>query len=494
MNHIQKGPERQFPFPPLAIAVLVTLSTALATATFAQSSSRPSQGSSFKGRPAPSYGGSGSTHAPPRSQGSSTKAAPQDTSPGFALPGDSQSFPTQRSRGSSTSGGSSTRDQSKTNPYVKIVLQIQGNESKINRLYSSIPIGFPEKQEAFFQQINALKAENVRLKSQLDAAAVQAYQQDPEKNPKAGQLIYRQMVRKIDPSGPNLHFDPQGALEIADVLIKGERKKAGNPDAIRLDYVAYQAFRASYAIQDFERAEMMLRLVAEQGTKIRSGYIKTLEKTRERWQQELKIRRLESNTDDLPKVKFETTEGTFLVELFENHAPQTVGNFIDLVEKKFYNDMPFFLVRPGDFAQTGCPNGNGTGDAGYKIPCECYREQIRYNFAGTLNMVHEGVRDTGGSQFFISHQPNQKWDQKYTAFGRVKEGLDVVYRLQTVDKTKDDPSGIEPSKILKATVVWKRDHKYEATRIQNAEVEPQESGDATEFLNQLQEEAIRDDG
>ena len=99
-------------------------------------------------------------------------------------------------------------------------------------------------------------------------------------------------------------------------------------------------------------------------------------------------------------------------------------------------------------------------------------------------MVHEGLRDTGGSQFFISHQPNPKWDKRYTAFGRVKEGMDVVYRLRTVDKTAPDPTETEPSKIIKATVVWKRDHAYQPTRLKKAEVE-----DPTAYLDQLKENA-----
>lgn len=502
MNLIRIFSKPLFSFRHFAIAVSVVLIAAVTTpGVFAQSSSRPSQGSSsrpsqgssFKGRQAPSYGGS-SAKAPP---GSSSKSTSEGSGSSSAFPqpgGSSDSFPKQRSSGSSSkspsqgANGSSVRG-GQANPYLKIVLEIQKNESEINRLYSSIPIGFPGKQKQFLDRVNILKAKNVELKSKLDAAAVQAYRQDPQKNPRAGQLIYRQMLQKIDPRGANSHFDPQGALEIADVLIEGGLNENEAPGPVRMDYVAYQAFRASYAIQDFERADLMLKIVAEQGTKIRPEIPQTLQQTRERWQQELKIRRLESNTDDLPKVKFETTEGDFLVELFENHAPETVANFVDLVEKKFYNDMPFFLVRPGDFAQTGCPNGDGTGDAGYKIACECYREQIRYNFAGTLNMVHEGSRDTGGSQFFISHQPNQKWDQKYTAFGRVKEGMDVVYKLQTVDKTTPDPAEIEPSKIIKATVVWKRDHKYEATRIQITDVEPQDPIDPSDYLNQLQNEA-----
>ena len=470
-------PKQLYLYQPLALAALVVLSAALATSSFAQSSSRPSQGSSssqgstFKGRKAPSYRGSGSTQAFPGASSGSTSRSSQS--------GSSSKSPRQRSTGSLTRSGGQA-----DNPYFKTVSRIEENESKINRLYSSIPIGFPGEQQKFFDQINAIKAENAKLKLHLEKAAIQSYQQDPIANAQFGHLLYKQMLQKIDPTGPLLRFDPKGALQVAAILIEGGRKNADSEHAIRLDLIAWQAFRASYAIQDFERAEIMLGLVAQQGTRIKSGIRKKYEQTRERWQQELKIRRLEGNTDDLPKVKFETTEGTFIVELFENHAPQTVANFIDLVEKKFYNDMPFFLVQPGDFSQTGCPNGDGTGDAGYKIPCECYREQIRYNFADTLNMVHEGLRDTGGSQFFISHQPNPKWDKRYTAFGRVKEGMDVVYRLRTVDKTAPDPTETEPSKIIKATVVWKRDHAYQPTRLKKAEVE-----DPTAYLDQLKENA-----
>jgi cyclophilin family peptidyl-prolyl cis-trans isomerase len=179
------------------------------------------------------------------------------------------------------------------------------------------------------------------------------------------------------------------------------------------------------------------------------------------------IRRLESSTDDLPRVKFETSAGEIVFELFENHAPQTVGNFLSLVEKHFYDDLAFFRVLPGEFAQTGCGNDDGTGNPGYRIPCECDREQIRHHFAGTLSMVNNG-RDTGGSQFRIMHQPSGQYDGKNTAFGRVIEGMDAVYRLKRIDKTKYDTTVTsEPVKIIKATVLRKRSHDYPFSRIAN---------------------------
>ena len=526
MKPIRLLPQTISSFRPLAITMLVTLGIAVATepATFAQSSSRsqgssarpsqgsssrPSPGSSFRGRAAPKFNGSGSTHGGPP-QGSGTKKAPakkQAASPSrfpeLGSGSSSTQFPTQTPSGSSTkspsqgAGGSGSDQASgdgKTS-YFQLVSEIQKNEAEINRLYTSSPIGFPHKLEGHMKNIEALKARNIELKSMLNDAIVREYQQDPEKNAGAGYLIFKQMLQKLEPKNPELHYDPQGALEIANILMDGGGLDKETPGSVPFKHVAWQAFRASYALHDFDNAELMLDKIAERGTKVRGKYIEKLAKTRDLWQRELKIRRLEANTNDLPRVEFETTEGNFVVELFENHAPQTVGNFVDLVEKNFYNDMPFFKVVPGKFVQTGCRNGDGSGDAGYSIPCECYREQVRHTFGGTLSMVNNG-RDTGGSQFFISHKPEQELDGRYTAFGRVKKGMDVIYRLQTVDKTKLDARGVEPSRIVKATVVWKRNHKYEATRVRSNDgyTNQQVAEEGSDFLDELQKQANAKNG
>jgi len=474
-------------FRPLALTALVVLSATLGSSpvVVAQSStSSPGQGSGSTG---PSQGsgytmqGSGSSSSGSGSSGSgSSGIAP------------SQGSSSKRSGSSSKTnqGSGSTAPQQPTPQqiaYYKIVTAIQNNESEINRLFSSIPIAFPEKAKLQMEKIDQLRAKNIQLKKMLETAALQVFQNNPQKNAKAGILIYQKLLQKMDPNGSELRFDPRGALEMANILIESGLDNTKKPGTIQFRDVAYQAFRASYAIQDFARAQLMLDKVVEQGTKIRPQIYKKLSTTREKWQRELKIRRLEGSTKDLPIVKFETTEGVFVVELFENNAPATVGNFVDLVEKKFYNDMPFFLVKPGEIVQTGCPNGDGSGDAGYKIPCECYREQIRHHFTGTLSMAHKGAKDTGGSQFFISHQPNQNWDGKYTAFGRVKEGMDVIYRLQTIDNTQPTPTDVAASRILKATVVSKRDHKYEATRLNQNQAGTSPETNPSVGLEQLQE-------
>jgi cyclophilin family peptidyl-prolyl cis-trans isomerase len=344
--------------------------------------------------------------------------------------------------------------------FSQINAELLANERAVNKLFSSIPIGFPRLQKQHMKDIDALRAKNVTLLTQLESAALRAFEQDPAKNPKAAQYVYSLMMKCLDGTSGKHNFNPQRALEIADMMLKSDMEN----DSIRFEEVAFQAFRASYALQDFGRAELMLKKIAARGTPILPQWSNALADAKQKWQRELMIRRLESNANDLPRVKFKTTEGDIVVELFENHAPQTVGNFISLVEKNFYNDLDFFIVRPGEFAKTGCQHGNGTGNPGYNIPCECFSDQIRHHFTGTLSMTTTG-RNTGGSQFFITHQANPVFDGKHTAFGRVMEGMDVVYKLRMSDGV--NAVGGEPSSILKATVIRKRNHVYAPSRVAN---------------------------
>jgi cyclophilin family peptidyl-prolyl cis-trans isomerase len=186
------------------------------------------------------------------------------------------------------------------------------------------------------------------------------------------------------------------------------------------------------------------------------------------WAKEQEIRQAEAAADDLPRVKFETTKGEIVIELFENEAPQSVANFISLVEKKnekgqgYYDGLTFHRVLPGFMAQGGDPTGDGSGGPGYEVYCECYNENARQHFRGSLSMAHGG-RDTGGSQFFLTFKPTIHLNGKHTAFGRVIEGLDVLAKLQRRDPTRPNPP--TPDKIVKAEVVRKRDHKYEPTKV-----------------------------
>ena len=134
----------------------------------------------------------------------------------------------------------------------------------------------------------------------------------------------------------------------------------------------------------------------------------------------------------MSKVIFQTEEGDITFELFSNDAPNTVNNFIKLVNEGFYNGLTFHRVIPGFMAQGGCPNTKvgsngmpGTGGPGYSIKCEINTNK---HVKGSLSMAHAG-KDTGGSQFFIVYEPQPHLDGVHTVFGKT-ENMDIVLKLK----------------------------------------------------------------
>lgn len=139
---------------------------------------------------------------------------------------------------------------------------------------------------------------------------------------------------------------------------------------------------------------------------------------------------------------FETSKGQFSVELFEDKAPLTVGNFIKLVNKGFYNGLVFHRVIPDFMIQTGCPKGEGTGGPGYTIKDEFQKDLS--NVRGTLSMANCGP-NTGGSQFFINVVDNTFLDfnkppssSKHPVFGKVVSGMNVVDTISKMKTGRND--------------------------------------------------------
>ena len=131
----------------------------------------------------------------------------------------------------------------------------------------------------------------------------------------------------------------------------------------------------------------------------------------------------------MKKAIIETEKGNIVLELFENEAPKTVDNFVKLINQGFYNGLTFHRVIDNFMIQCGCPKGDGTGGPGYTIKCEINPKKHR---TGTLSMAHAG-KNTGGSQFFITHAPQPHLDGVHTVFGQVREGMDVVNKIRQGD-------------------------------------------------------------
>ncbi len=133
-------------------------------------------------------------------------------------------------------------------------------------------------------------------------------------------------------------------------------------------------------------------------------------------------------------AEIHTEKGLMKVEFFEEDAPNTVKNFVDLSKKGFYDGLTFHRVIANFVVQAGCPNGIGNGGPGYKIDCELDGDN-QFHDRGVLSMAHAG-RNTGGSQFFICHSRDNTahLDRNHTCFGRVFEGVDFVDDIQQGDK------------------------------------------------------------
>jgi cyclophilin family peptidyl-prolyl cis-trans isomerase len=131
----------------------------------------------------------------------------------------------------------------------------------------------------------------------------------------------------------------------------------------------------------------------------------------------------------MSQMTMTTNHGDIVLELFDEDAPETVGNFRRLAEKGFYDGLIFHRVIPDFMIQGGCPEGTGTGGPGYTFKDEINDHKI---VKGALAMANSGP-NTNGSQFFIVTTAAAPWlDGKHTVFGEVGEGMDVVDKIGTL--------------------------------------------------------------
>ncbi len=156
-----------------------------------------------------------------------------------------------------------------------------------------------------------------------------------------------------------------------------------------------------------------------------------------------------------PIVTIEMENGDIMkAELYPKEAPNTVNNFISLINQGFYDGLIFHRVIPGFMIQGGDPEGNGTGGPGYCIKGEFLSNGVLndlFHERGTLSMARTMMPDTAGSQFFIMHEKAPHLDGAYAAFGQITEGIDVVDKIAAV-KTDENDKPLTDQKIKTITV------------------------------------------
>lgn len=246
---------------------------------------------------------------------------------------------------------------------------------------------------------------------------------------------FTEALRAMEGLGSDELSKPAAALLVADLLYADNRFDDAMAALDRVDTESLENNPARTASIDSRRTRY--------------------EEVAVKWETELAIRETEATLDDLPRVQLITSRGPILLELFEDHAPNTVANFMSLAESGYYDGTRFHRVLPKFMAQGGDPNSRdgasgqaGSGGPGYNIKDEHTLDDIRFHFAGSLSMAKTAAANTGGSQFFLTHLPTSHLDGRHTVFGRIVDGLDIARAIE-----KDDD-------IVTVVVIRKRDHEY----------------------------------
>jgi cyclophilin family peptidyl-prolyl cis-trans isomerase len=328
--------------------------------------------------------------------------------------------------------------------------EIDRIETRLNTLQAEFQAAQPDQQQKLRTEAMTLVDSIKTAFRKLGQAAPQAYAAKS-----AASAPGKERAESLAQQAMGLAYSENryaDALAIAQAMLQVDPQQAVAMNIAGVALFATHQFQQS--VEMFERARQANKLIPELG----GNYLDVAKSYVGYWEKEQQLRQKEAayqGDAQLPRVRLKTTRGDVLLELFEDQAPNTVANFISLVEKGYYAGSPFHRVIPNFMAQggTGGEKFPGQQSPGYTIECECYRPDARRHFAGTLSMAHAG-KDTGGSQFFLTHLPTAHLDREirpesvHTVFGRVVEGQEVVAAIQQGDE------------IVSAEVVRKRNHPY----------------------------------
>lgn len=337
----------------------------------------------------------------------------------------------------------------------------------------------PQRREAIKKEYDPLVEQGKKQADEVIEAAIVAFVKAKAEN--ADLLTFL-----IDVFNAQMQAEQyESALRLVQSLIDNE---------VAEDYKLYDLYTAAgtaaYLCNDFELARKHLAKAKEYG-KLPVGtsgvdsfmpqgsgdfnagdYYVFAPQYIELWKREKALRDFEQAANDLPRVVLRTNKGEIEIELFENEAPNTVANFIKLVEEGFYDGLGFYRVEAGKWAKAGDPKGDGTGGPPFIIPDEWQLKSARAHFRGSVSMDTTGPH-TGGSRFVITFEPSPRLDGRQTVFGRVIRGMDVLAKLQR--RIPRDPMEvainphrnivIPPADVIEsAKVIRKRSHPYEVTR------------------------------
>ncbi len=323
-----------------------------------------------------------------------------------------------------------------------------------------------EESEHWREQWQAAVDASKQEIAELTAAAMELFQRQDKPSHDVVDVALRQSLIHVD----------EGQLEKALAILKRANQISPTDQS--------QAFMANIQLQTNEFAEAAKYFDAHpDALKNSPDELKSLHASlnqlNKKFAREKQLRQQEAD-DDLPRVELITNVGKIVLELYENEAPDTVGNFIYLVEQGYYNGVIFHRVRANFMAQAGGfgvmrPDPNAQPrvlprGVAYRIVDEHHSSKSRHHFRGSISMANQNVRNSGSSQFFLCLAPQPGLDGRHTVFGRVIEGLDAMSNLEITategENGKEEPiAEAVPSIIYSAKVIRKREHEYKPKKV-----------------------------
>lgn len=301
---------------------------------------------------------------------------------------------------------------------------------------TAAPARRTEIREQLLEQFRGLR----EMVGELRAAALEHYRLAPNQDENVQEVLLRL-------AATDLYEDRiESALEIVGLMLTKSTTYRGVNDLAGL---------ISYCRDDFVSAKQFWQAATDQAaiSSANAALFQTIDQRIAEYDAEAKLRLAEEGQGGtLPIVEIKTTKGTIKVILYRNQAPIAVDNFLARVQEGFYNGLVWHTVIPNNFAQTGCPIGDGTGNGGEAIPGEARKVDARKHFYGSLSMaIQEGKPDSASTQFFVTFRPLPNLDNRNTVFGRVIEGHAVLEALNRV--SPDKPGELEPDRIESAVIL-----------------------------------------
>ena len=331
--------------------------------------------------------------------------------------------------------------------------EYRNNLKKLRELKASFQTAKAQQKDEIQKEFTPLVQETARIQKELIPLAIKAFAASNGEDSEIFEFLMIMLEWGVIKTE-----NYETAYDIAKVLIPSG--KIPEKYSYLYAYAAYAAFNVmqlddAQAFFDLAKQNGGMESLRKQDPRgemqipmILTEYIPMYKQL---WTEESAIRDKEAEANDNPRVLIRTTKGDIVLELFLKEAPEAVGNFMTLVDQKYYNGVPFHRVLPHFMAQGGDPTGTGAGGPGYCIKDECQAPNARMHFRGSLSMAKTALPDSGGSQFFLCFVPTAFLNGKHTVFGRVIEGMDILSEIQRIDpEGKNQPA---PDKIVEAIIL-----------------------------------------